>query len=148
MKKIILTAIAATTLIACGGTKTVYVVDSLPEDLQTTEAPVDTEPVQTTKPRPKPTPAPQSYYSYNEQAYIDSVYSLYPGTVYLSDDELLNIAYTICDTLDTGVSLELVVAVLASSIPASQDMAEFTSSVLAAAIYNICPQHKWQIPTN
>jgi len=147
MKKIILAAAAAITLVACGKTETIYVVDSLPENLETTQAPATTQPVQTTKPKPRPT-TPQSYYTYSEQAYIDSMYSLYSGVIYLSDDELLNIAYTICDTLNTGVSLNAVVAVLASELPNTSDATEFTSALLAAAIFNICPQHKWQIPTN
>lgn len=147
MKKLALAAFVAITLVACGKTETIYVVDSLPENLETTQAPDTTQSVQTTKPKPKPT-VPQSYYSYSEQAYIDSMYSLYSGVIYLSDDELLNIAYTICDTLDTGVSLNVVVAVLAAELPATSDAAEFTSALLAAAIFNICPQHKWQIPTS
>ena len=144
MKKIILTSIALLSLTACGDTKTVYVVDSLPDDLKTTEVPT------TTKPKLKPTTTvytpPANNYTSSEDLYIAGVYDLYPRTIYLSDYELLDIAYTICDTLDTGVPLDMVVNVIAANMPYSTDMQEFSAAILASAIYNICPQHTWQIP--
>jgi hypothetical protein len=147
MKKIFITTLALLSLSACGKTNTVYVVDSLPEDLEVTQAPA------TTKPKPRPTTTvynpPINYYSNDEQAYINGVYSMYNNTIYLSDDDLLGIAYTICSTLDTGVSIEAVVAVISASMPnMSTDTMEFISATMASAIYNICPQHIWQIPTN
>ena len=146
MKKFIIATAALFTLTACGS-KTVYVVDTLPsEDVDATEAPETT-----VRPRPtttvKATLPPYNSYT-SEDRYIDGVYQMYPGTVYLSDYELLNMGYTICDTLDTGVSLDTVVAVISANMPASNDMAEFVASILASAIYNICPQHTWQVPTN
>ncbi len=147
MKKIAIAAFAAITLVACGKTNTVYVVDTLPEDIEVTEAPA------TTKPKPRPTTTvynpPSNYYTYDEQAYIDGVYSMYNNVIYLTDDELLNIAYTICSTLDTGVSVQAVVAVISASMPGmTSDTAEFVASTMASAIYNICPRHIWQIATN
>ena len=146
MKKIAIAALAALTLAACGGTKTVYVVDSLPEDLQTTQPSTITDP----KPRPTTTlyTPPANNYSSDEDLFIAGVYSMYPRPIYLSDYELLNMAYTICSTLDTGVSLDTVVAVIAANMPATTDMQEFVAAILASAIYNICPRHAWQVPTN
>lgn len=144
MKKFLLAALAATTLVACGKTEKIYVVDSLPENLQTTEAPDTTAPKPTTTVRV--TAAPNNYYSYSEQNFIDQVYSFYGSEIYLTDDDLLDIAYTICDTLNTGVSLEAVIAVVAANLPATDDMARFASAIMASGILNLCPQHKWQIP--
>lgn len=144
MKKIIIALTATLTLAACGS-KTVYVVDTTPESVST-DAPTTTRPKPATT--PAPTLPPANNYTSDEDLYISGVYSMYPRTIYLSDYELLNIAYTVCDTLDTGVSLDTVVAIIAANMPATNDMAEFVSAILASAIYNICPQHIWQIPNN
>jgi hypothetical protein len=145
MKKIAAFTALLITLAACGETRTVYVVDSLPNEVTTT-----TPETTTTKPRPTTTAPryipPTNYYTYDEQAYIDGVYDMYNNYIYLSDDELLGIAYTICDTLDTGISIQAVVAAITASMPdMSADTVEFVSSTISSAIYNICPQHLWQL---
>lgn len=146
MKKLLFTLIATFALVSCGKTQTIYVVDSLPEDVATTQDIPDTTRPRPTTTAPKYTP-PSNYYTYDEQAYIDSLYSIYSGVIYLSDDELLNMAYTICSTLDTGINLETLLAILASELTyANADTFDFLSAVVASAILNLCPRHQWQIP--
>ena len=149
MKKIAVLSALTIALTACGGQKTVYVVDSLPEDLRTTE--VDTVP-QTTSPRPTTTVQqyipPSSSFSYDERLYLDGVRSLYLGYIYLTDYDLVDMAYVICDTLDSGISLESLITIIASEISsyASSDTVDFVTAIMASAIINICPRHQWQIP--
>ena len=147
MKKFAALTALLITLAACGETKTVYVVDTLPPEM-TTAAPKTT----TTKPRPTTTVAryipPTNYYTYDEQAYIDGLYSLYSGIIYLTDDELLDMAYAICSTLDTGITLQALIVVLSRELSfASADTVEFVSALMASAIYNLCPEHTWQLAT-
>jgi len=146
MKKFAALTALLITLAACGGTKTVYVVDTLPPEMTTTSPKTAT-----TKPRPTTTVAryipPTNYYSYDEQAYIDGVASLYSSYIFISDDELLDTGYAMCNTLDSGISLSTLLVILASELPPTADMAEFSSAIIASAIYNLCPEHTWQLAT-
>lgn len=148
MKKFAAATALILTLAACGG-KTVYVVETLPDEVTTTTQSAPT----TTKPKPTTTAPryipPTNYYTFDEQAYIDGLYSLYSGIIYLTDDELLDMAYTICSTLDTGISLQAVITVLSTELSfASADTVEFLSALMASAIINLCPRHQWQIGSN
>lgn len=150
MKKFFVATSLFLVLTACGETKTVYVVDTLPDEVTTTTELAPT----TTKPRPTTTVStytPSSgIYSYREELFLDGVQAAYGSTIYVSDSDLVDMAYVICDTLDTGVSLETLITVVAAEMSsyATADTYQFVTAIMASAIVNICPQHQWQIPNN
>jgi len=136
-------AIGLLALTACGGTKTVYVTSTEPPKSET--APETTVRITTTD---APIAiAPSDSLSYSKRQYVNYVYSLFDGVIVLSDEELVSIGDAICGAMDSGFSLEMVVNVIVAEYPyMNAEGQEFVSAVIASAIYNICPQHEWQIP--
>ena len=137
-------AIGLLGLTACGGTKTVYVVNTEPEQ---TEAPETTVRVTTTDAPIAVAPSDEPYRNSDERIFLASFHSMYTGYLVLNDEELLNLGYTMCGAMDNGYSLETVVNAIIYEYPnMSQQDQDFVSAVLASAIINLCPQHEWQIP--
>ena len=128
-------AIAVLGLVSCGGTKTVYVVNTdAPETTEkvvtTTKAPVRTSPPQTMPPRT---------WSAEDEFLID-VRANYYGTIYVSDQDMIDTAQTVCLALRTGSSAE---DVLYAIVGAGGDT-DFLVSLSAAAVVNFCPEQAWK----
>lgn len=64
----------------------------------------------------------------------------------MSDYDLLDLGWSTCETLDSGVSLlELVDAFVMSGNFVTDAETEYVGLVIGASIRNLCPQHEWQI---
>lgn len=130
IKKILIIS-SFTLLISCGS-KTVYVTEVLP----TTSTLVTLPPVTT---------EPYNDYSTTRQNFLDSVRTLNPlATSYISDEELVGFAITVCDGLQSGMSAMDIAAVVAASSEGDPQISEFLSSVTAAAITFYCPDQLYK----
>jgi PBP1b-binding outer membrane lipoprotein LpoB len=64
-----------------------------------------------------------------------------------SDIQLLEVGNTVCETLDTGVSIEeLAVYLVASSGNEDDAYYEMMGITIGAAVMNLCPEYAYQIP--
>jgi hypothetical protein len=144
MKKLLVISLGVLSLAACTR-ETVYYVEATTTTSPRTETTVS----RTTMPQRTTTAAPYRGFSFTEEMYISSVYDLYTSYIYLSDDELLDLGWTICNVLDTGVSIETLSYYFATEFLTQlydpSDGAEFLAALTAAAVFNLCPQHKWQL---
>lgn len=144
MKKLLVISLGVLSLAACTK-ETVYYVEAT----TTTSPKTETTVSRTTMPQRTTTAAPYNSYSFTEEMYINSVYDLYTGYIYLSDDELLDLGWTICTVLDSGISIEMLSYYFATEFLTQlydpEDGAEFLAALTAAAVFNLCPQHKWQL---
>ena len=127
MKKLALALAAVATLSSCGGTRTIVVekvVDDTQVDTPTTE-------IQTTE-------APKS----GIDTYVDNVIYMYPDVINSRGRNwVVELGYTICEAIDTGMSLDDLV-VLAMRANADAEMVGF---ITGEAIRNLCPEHQWFI---
>lgn len=134
MKKIIIATTALFALVACGETKTVYVEstdapDTTVKVVKTTDAPVTT---------PAPTLPPVTYSA--EDEFLYDVYDSYDGIIYVSDSEMLETAYIVCDSLQSGTTAaEVIYAIMGAG-----GDTEFLTTVVAAAVANFCPDQMWK----
>lgn len=126
-------AVALLGLVGCS--KTVYVNDTTPPDttekkrVTTTDAPITT---------PAPTLPPVTYSA--EDEFLYDVYDGYDGIIYVSDSEMIETAYVVCDSLRSGTTAsEVVYAIMG----AGGDTA-FLTTVVAAAVANLCPEQMWK----
>lgn len=122
MKKALLTiAILATAITACSsGTKTVYV-------------PQTTSPLSS----PTTTQAPPNI----EDVYLITIRGEYPGLSAYTDAYLLELGYTICDSIDGGMTLLQMVQVIQQ---AGVDP-EMVGYIAGAAISAFCTWNMWFI---
>lgn len=144
MKKTLIALTAALALTACTR-ETVYYVDST---TTTTEAKKETAKTTTTTETRRTVTTQYRGFSSIEEEYLWSVESLYDSTIYLTDDELIGMGWSICDTLDAGVTLETMVynfTVEINKTAYPYDSASFVSSVIASALGSLCPWHSWQL---
>lgn len=140
MKKSLLVAGAVFALVGCS--KTVYQVapTTTTAEEKTTIAPTTTEAVVPT------TSDFYSYYSPTEEQFIAGVYDLYPGTIYVADQDLLNTGYAFCDALRSGMSAEEASLLVLSSAGGDADSIRFLTAIDASAVVWLCPDQmgKWQ----
>lgn len=121
-------------LVSCGD-KTVYV---------TQVAPTTTE-VDVAATSPEAYPDAYDNNSTTRQNFLDSVRTLNPlATSYISDEELISFALTVCDGLQSGMSAMDIAAVVAASSEGDPQVSEFLSSVTAAAITFYCPDQLYK----
>lgn len=129
-------AVALLGLVACGGTKTVYVVN--------TDAPETTEKVVTTTKAPVviATPAPtQPMATWTEEdEFLFDVETNYYGTIYVSDYEMIETGRIVCSSLLAGASGEEV----ALAVVGAGGDTEFIATVVASAVANFCPSQAWK----
>lgn len=133
MKKTIITLGALLTLASCGGTKTVYVVN--------TDAPDTTVKLNTTTDAPiaiAPAPAPMPTYS-AEDEFIFDIESSY-GTIYMDEQELITVGRTTCSTLRGGATADDIYLAI-NSVTGDQ---EFVIVVVSSAIVNFCPDQSYK----
>ena len=134
MKRITPIIIGTLVLASCGGTKTVYVEstdapDTTTKVVKTTDAPIAT---------PAPTLPPVTYSA--EDEFLYDVYDGYDGIIYVSDSEMLETAYIVCDSLQGGMTAAEVVFAIMN---AGGDT-DFLTTVVAAAVINFCPEQQWK----
>jgi hypothetical protein len=125
-----------------GCSKTVYQVaptTTAPED-ETTIAPTTTEAFVPT------TSDYYSYYSPVEEQFLAGVYDLYPGTIYVADQDLIDTGYSFCEALRSGMSAEEASSMILSAAGGDADSIQFLSAVDAAAVVSLCPDqmYKWE----
>lgn len=119
-------------LAACGGTRTVYV--------ESTDAPETTvKVIKTTDAPPVVTSPPWSA----EDEFILDIELNYPGIIYVSEYEMIDTGYTVCESLRLGVSGEEVIWAI---LGAGGDT-EFITTVVASAVANFCPEQSWKFQT-
>lgn len=144
MRKILFVAAASLSIAACGS-KTYYISETAPSTkapaTTTTDAPVATapKPVYTTQ------PSYGSSLSFNEQNFIDSVYNLFPGSIYLSDQDLLDSGYLTCTSLQSGMTGDQLAAVLLESSEGDPEIFDLLSAIAASAIVYFCPDQSWKV---
>jgi len=125
---------AAIALVAsCGGTRTVYVentdaVDEGYEVTTTTDAPIAT---------PAPTLPPVAWTG--EDEYLFDIKNSV-GFVAVSDYDLLDTGYMVCDTLRGGATaVDVILAI--TGVGYEQ---EFLTALTASAVLNLCPDQQWK----
>lgn len=134
MKRIIPIIIGTLAITACGGTRTVYVntteaPDTTVKVVKTTDAPIAT---------PAPTLPPVTWTAEDEFLYDIKSTVGYTG---VSDYDLLDTGYLVCQTLRAGASAQdLLVAI--TGVGYQQD---FLISLSASAVLNLCPDQQWKI---
>lgn len=131
-------AIGLLALTACGGTKTVYVVntdapDTTVKQVATTDAPVRT-PVRTT---------PPVYYTAEDEFLFD-IESSY-GPILISEATVIEVGYATCEFLRGGGTKQDLLWAMESSIVSSGGDANFVVAVVASAVVNFCPEQAWKI---
>ena len=137
MKKIIAITALACGLVACGS-KTVYVVDTLPgEDTTDTEAPETTVKKTTTTTEVVITQPPVTWTAEDEFLF-DVKNSV--GYVGVSDYDLIETGYIVCDALRSGATIYD----LADAISSIGYQQEFLAAVSASAALNLCPDQAWK----
>lgn len=142
MKKIIAITALACVLVACGS-KTVYVVDTLPgEDTTDTEAPETTVKKVTTTDAPVVTQPPVTWN--DEDEFLFDVNNNYPGYIALQDQDMIDTGYVVCQSLRTGSSAYDVLSAIQSSAGGDPDIEELLSTIVAAAVVNFCPEQQWK----
>jgi hypothetical protein len=133
MKKIIAITVLACGLVACGS-KTVYI--------NTTEAPDTTVKVVKTTDAPATTPAPTLppvTWTAEDEFLFDIKNSV--GYVGVSDYDLLDTGYMVCQTLRNGATAQDLLLAIAG-VGYEQ---EFLVALSASAVLNLCPDQAWKI---
>jgi len=121
-------------LAACGGTKTVYV--------ESTDVPETTDKVVETTDAPIATPAPtipEPTWS-TEDEFILDIEMNYLGTIYVSDGEMIETGYLVCEGLRAGASGEDVIWAI---VGAGGDT-ELITTLVSSAVVNFFPEQTWK----
>lgn len=121
-------------LAACGGTKTIYVTDT-----EVPNSPETTEKVVKTTDAPIATPAPEPVYT-EEDEFIYDIESNYSGTIYVSNDQMIETGRVVCQSLLDGMSGQEVVWAIEN---AGGDL-EFVQLVALSAVANFCPSQAYK----
>ena len=136
MKKIIAITALACVLVACGS-KTVYVVDTLPgEDTTDTEAPETTVKKVTTTDAPVVTQPSITWTA--EDEFIADVNNGYSRPIYIEDQAMIDAGYATCEALRTGSTAYDVLNSINSSADGDPSIEELLATVVAAAVVNFC----------
>ena len=61
-----------------------------------------------------------------------------------SDADLIDMGYTICETLDAGYTVDDIIEVFASDYPSDNEIDAY-SALMAAALVNLCPEYQYQV---
>lgn len=133
MKRIIPIIIGTLALTACGS-KTVYVTDT-----EVPNSPETTVKVVKTTDAPIATPAPEPVYT-EEDEFIYDIESNYSGTIYVSNQEMIDTGRVVCQSLLDGMSGQEVVWAIEN---AGGDL-EFVQLVALSAVANFCPSQAYK----
>lgn len=133
MKKIIIATSILLTLTACGS-KTVYVTDT-----EVPNSPETTVKVVKTTDAPVATPAPEPVYT-EEDEFLYDIHSNYYGTIYVSDQQMIETGRVVCQYLLDGMSGQEVVWAIEN---AGGDI-DFVQTVALSAVANFCPSQVYK----
>lgn len=132
-KKTALVLAASAALVACGGTKTVYVTSTEPPD---TEAPETTVKVVKTTDAPLATAPMWS----EEDEFVADIRRNYYGTIYVTESDMVEAGRAVCTALLAGASGQEV----AFAVVGAGGDTVFISTVVAAAVANFCPSQAYK----
>jgi len=121
-------------LAACGGTKTIYVTDT-----EVPNSPETTEKVVKTTDAPIATSGPEPAYT-EEDEFIYDIESNYSGTIYVSNQEMIETGRLVCESLLDGMSGQEVVWAIEN---AGGDI-DFVQLVALSAVANFCPSQAYK----
>ena len=63
-----------------------------------------------------------------------------------SDRDLIDLGWSVCDVLDQGYSVEdIIYELIGSGTVGTNEEAEFAGAIVGGAVYNLCPEHSWQV---
>jgi len=130
MKRIL--AVGLFSLAACGGTETVYV--------ERTDAPDTTTKVVRTTDAPIATPAPQVWSDEDEFLFDIQTEFGYTG---VSDSDLIDTGYAVCDSLRAGAQAWDVATALEQSAP-DYNSRQMLIALTASAVLNFCPDQYYK----
>ncbi len=105
---------------------------------------------QDTTPAPTPTstwtPDPEPVYS-DEELFLDAV-SVYGNDItdYMSDSDLLEMGWTVCDVLDEGYTLDDIVnEFLYNSTLSTEEEFAAVGTIVGGAVVYLCPEYSYMI---
>ena len=154
MKKLLVAASLAT-LVACGGTETVYIVteptdvvsDSTPE---TTEAVAKTTSAPSQASRPPASTGQASSSIYDPEGYDTFLWESVNDFWWLfTTEELLTMGLLVCEEFDRGQTLDQVTASLIDVMmnTNTEYLMEGLAAVTAGAVTFLCSEHSWWMDT-
>ena len=131
MKKAFVLVAGLFALASCG-TEVRYV--------EVTSAPTTTQAPTTTRPRPTTT-----FASYRSDAdwFVDAIYEVMDGRVYVDDSELLETGFLICQAFDSGISADEVMLAMFESAPYGGNAQDLLIAVSVGATTFLCPEWSW-----
>ncbi len=94
-----------------------------------------------------PTQPPQTYapsLNNKERTFLSDVRDLYQGVIYVEDQLVIDAGYETCDLFRMGYTLQDVIDVLNESARGDDSIYELLSSVVAAAVFNFCPEQEYK----
>lgn len=143
MKKIIATAALTSIFVLGGCTKTEYVKDTTPDT--TIKKIVQTDPPTTPAPQTLP-PAQDGNFSDTQiTMFLVGVESLYDGTIFVSDQDLIDTGIMNCSFLRAGASGQDLIDVIYSSTSGDSQSANFLIAISASAITYLCPDQSYKL---
>lgn len=142
MKKLLI--VASLIFVTACGSKTYYITETVPAtDAKSTTT--TSKPPRTTAPKPVYTTQPNYGSSYDEEMFVQSVYDLYPGVIYLADEDLIETGRMTCTSLRSGLTGDQLMQVLVESSGYDQSLLDLLSALAASAIVWFCPDQAWKI---
>lgn len=131
MKKLLTVILVLAALTACTKTETVY-VPSTDESTTTVEE-------TTTTPA---TVAPEKDYVVDKEVlFIDFIYQEFPDVIYVTDADLLETGYLVCQALDSGVTPYEIAEQLSISGEGDDSTTLLLTIVTGAATGILCPEY-------
>jgi hypothetical protein len=95
---------------------------------------------------PAPAPEPEvSYEELAEQVFVDVIREEYPESYDVSDRELLEVGYSACEVLDSGVTLDEFLYMLVEEYYYDDYIREFSGAIIGTALGSLCPEHAWML---
>lgn len=131
MKKTFVLVAGLLALASCG-TEVRYV--------EVTSAPTTTEAPATTRPRPTTT---VSSYKSDAEWFLDAIDVVLDGRVYVTDSELLETGFLVCQAFDSGISAEEVMLAMLESAPYGGNAQDLLVAVSVGATTFLCPEWSW-----
>lgn len=76
--------------------------------------------------------------------FLAEVQRLYGGPIYVSDSEMLNTAYTTCDNLRAGGTIQDVIDAMNNAAEGDPDVYKFLSAIVVAGVSVFCPDQAYK----
>lgn len=131
MKRLL--ALGALVLAGCGGTTTEKIVY-----VPATDAPTTTVKKTTTT-----TDAPVMLT--DEDQYLMSIYAVYDGDIYASDDLLIDIGYAMCGLFRDGGNSWTASQTIVEALPGDPNAQILATAATAAAVIYFCPDQSYKL---